>query len=58
MADGIRKYHEENYGSIFEFGYKDFVPMFTAPEFDPVEWVEVMKSGGVKFAGICLVHHD
>jgi len=55
---GIRKYHEENYGSIFEFGYKDFVPMFTTPEFDPVEWVDVMKSGGVKFAGICLVHHD
>ncbi len=57
-ADGIRKYHEEHYGSIFEFGYKDFVPMFTAPEFDPVEWADVMESGGVKFAGICLVHHD
>ncbi len=55
---GIRKYHEENYGSIFNFGYKDFVPMFTAPKFDPVEWVDVMQSGGVKFAGICVVHHD
>ncbi len=55
---GIRKHHEETYGSIFDFGYKDFVPMFTTPEFDPVEWVDVMKSGGVKFAGICLVHHD
>lgn len=55
---GIRKYHEENYGSIFDFGYKEFVPMFTTPKFDPVEWVDVMKSGGVKFAGICLVHHD
>ncbi|NOR76400.1 MAG: hypothetical protein GQ525_14735 [Draconibacterium sp.] len=55
---GVRKYHEEKYGSIFDFGYKDFVPMFTAPEFDPVEWVDVMKSGGVKFAGICMVHHD
>ena len=57
-GDGIRKYHEEKYGSIFEFGYKEFVPMFTTPEFDPEEWVDVMKSGGVKFAGICLVHHD
>jgi len=55
---GIRKHHEENYGSIFDFGYKEFVPMFTTPKFDPVEWVDVMKSGGVKFAGICLVHHD
>ena len=58
QGDGIRKYHEENYGSIFEFGYKEFIPMFTAPEFDPVEWVDVMKSGGVKFTGICVVHHD
>lgn len=55
---GIRRYHEEHYGSIYDFGYKEFVPMFTTPEFDPVEWVDVMKSGGVKFAGICLVHHD
>ncbi|KPK42536.1 MAG: hypothetical protein AMJ65_07485 [Phycisphaerae bacterium SG8_4] len=54
----VRRYHEENYGSIFEFGYKDFVPMFTAPKFDAAEWAQVMKDGGVGFAGICLVHHD
>jgi len=54
----VRKHHEENYGSIFEFGYKDFVPMFTAPKFDAAEWAKVMKDGGVRFAGICLVHHD
>lgn len=54
----VRRYHEEHYGSIFEFGYKDFVPMFTAPNFDATEWAQVMKDGGVGFAGICLVHHD
>lgn len=54
----VRRHHEENYGSIFEFGYKDFVPMFTAPRFDAAEWAQVMKDGGVRFAGICLVHHD
>lgn len=54
----IRRYHEANYGSIVEFGYKDFVPMFTAPKFDAAEWAQVMKDGGVGFAGICLVHHD
>ncbi len=54
----VRDHHEANYGSIFEFGYKDFVPMFTAPKFDPAEWAQVMKDGGVRFAGICLVHHD
>ncbi|MHC4580254.1 MAG: alpha-L-fucosidase [Planctomycetota bacterium] len=54
----VRRYHEQNYGSIFEFGYKDFVPMFTAPKFDAAEWAQIMKDGGVGFAGICLVHHD
>jgi alpha-L-fucosidase len=54
----VRRYHEEHYGSIFEFGYKDFVPMFTAPNFNAAEWAQVMKDGGVGFAGICLVHHD
>jgi len=54
----VRKHHEETYGSIFKFGYKDFVPMFTTPKFDPAEWAQVMKDGGVGFAGICLVHHD
>lgn len=54
----VRRYHEQNYGSIFEFGYKDFVPMFTAPKFDAAAWAQVMKDGGVRFAGICLVHHD
>ncbi len=54
----VRRYHEENYGSIFKFGYKDFVPMFTAPKFDAAEWAQVMAEGGVRFAGICLVHHD
>jgi len=54
----VREHHEANYGSIFEFGYKDFVPLFTAPKFDPAEWAQVMQDGGVGFAGICLVHHD
>jgi alpha-L-fucosidase len=55
---GTRAYHEKTYGSIYEFGYKDFVPMFTAPKFDAAEWVRVMEDSGAKFGGICLVHHD
>jgi len=54
----VREHHEANYGSIFEFGYKDFVPLFAAPKFDPAEWAQIMQDGGVGFAGICLVHHD
>ena len=54
----IRAYHEKTYGPIEEFGYKDFLPMFTTPKFDAAEWVRVMKDGGVKYAGIHVVHHD
>ena len=55
---GVKKYHKEKYGPIEEFGYKDFIPMFTADKFDAKEWVAVMNSGGAKFGGICLAHHD
>uniref|UniRef100_UPI00261451E2 alpha-L-fucosidase n=1 Tax=Seonamhaeicola sp. TaxID=1912245 RepID=UPI00261451E2 len=30
-------YHKENWGSQEEFGYKDFIPMFRAENFDATE---------------------
>ncbi|VGO19339.1 alpha-L-fucosidase [Pontiella sulfatireligans] len=56
--EGYRKFHEEQFGPIETFGYKEIVDQFTAPKFDAKEWVDVMESGGVKFAGLCLAHHD
>ncbi len=55
---GVIAYHEKKYGKIKDFGYKDFVPMFTADKFSAKEWVGVMNGGGAKFGGICLAHHD
>lgn len=54
----IRKYHEENYGSIQEFGYEDFIPMFKAEEYDPEDWADLFKMAGAKFAGPVAQHHD
>jgi len=54
----VYDYISEKYGSPGNFGYKDFIPMFTAPEFDADEWVGVMHDAGAKFGGICVVHHD
>jgi len=54
----VRGYHEKTYGPIEKFGYKDFIPLFTAPRFDAAEWVGVMRDAGAKFGGICVVHHD
>lgn len=55
---GVYEYHVHRYGKLNEFGYKDFVPMFTAPKFNAEEWVDLMHEAGAKFGGICLVHHD
>ncbi|MBT5816238.1 MAG: hypothetical protein HOI15_18085, partial [Opitutales bacterium] len=55
---GVYSYHTEKYGPVKDFGYKDFIPMFTAPKFNADEWVGLMHEAGAKFGGICLVHHD
>jgi alpha-L-fucosidase len=55
---GVYSYHTRKYGPLDEFGYKDFIPMFTAPKFNADEWVDLMHEAGAKFGGICLVHHD
>jgi alpha-L-fucosidase len=55
---GVYSYHTKKYGDLKDFGYKDFIPMFTAPKFNAEEWVGLMHEAGAKFGGICLVHHD
>lgn len=55
---GVQEYHKAKYGEVKDFGYKDFIPMFTAPKFNADEWVGLMHEAGAKFGGICLVHHD
>ena len=52
------EYHLKNYGKPSEFGYKDFIPMFTAEKFDADEWAELFKKSGAKFAGPVAEHHD
>lgn len=54
----VNKFHEENFGNIYEFGYQDFIPMFTAEHFDPEDWAELFLQAGAKFAGPVAQHHD
>lgn len=54
----IRKHHEETYGPLDQFGYKDFIPMFTAEHFDPQEWAKLFKDAGAQFAGPVTEHAD
>lgn len=52
------KHHVETYGDPSRFGYKDFIPMFKAENFDPAEWADLIAASGAKYAGIAVVHHD
>lgn len=51
-------HHVKTYGPPEEFGYKDFIPMFTAEHFDAEEWAELFKASGARFAGPVAEHHD
>ena len=42
-GDPAFRHHVETYGPQSKFGYKDFIPMFTATRFDPNAWVELFQ---------------
>jgi len=52
------KHHIEHYGPHDKFGYKDFIPMFTADKWDPNEWCSLFKSAGAKYVVPVAEHHD
>ncbi len=52
------EHHLKTYGSPKDFGYKDFIPMFTGERFDPDEWAELFSEAGARFAGPVGEHHD
>ncbi|MCL2513000.1 MAG: alpha-L-fucosidase [Oscillospiraceae bacterium] len=52
----INGYHIETYGR--KFNYRDFIPMFTAPRFDPREWLGLFKESGARFVMPVAEHHD
>ena len=52
------KHQVETYGPIEKFGYKDFIPRFTASKFDPVAWVTLFKKAGARYVVPVAEHHD
>lgn len=52
------KHHKETWGDQTEFGYKDFIPMFKAENFDAEEWIQLFKEAGAKFIMPVAEHHD
>lgn len=52
------EYHRKTFGEHTKFGYKDFIPMFTAEKFDPQQWAELFREAGAKYVFPVAEHHD
>ncbi len=52
------EHHVKTYGPQKEFGYKDFLPMFTAEKFDASEWAELFAQAGARYVVPVAEHHD
>ncbi len=52
------EHHVATYGSHREFGYKDFIPMFRAENFDAEEWIGLFKQAGAQYVVPVAEHHD
>lgn len=52
------EHHLKTYGEHKDFGYKDFIPMFTADKFDANEWADIFEMAGAKYVIPVAEHHD
>ncbi|WP_279363296.1 alpha-L-fucosidase [Xanthomonas sacchari] len=51
-------HHRETYGPQSRFGYKDLIPLFTAPKFDPQAWATLFRDAGARYVVPVAEHHD
>lgn len=51
-------YHRQTYGPQDEFGYKEFIPLFTGEHFDADEWIALFKKAGARYVVPVAEHHD
>jgi alpha-L-fucosidase len=54
----IMRWHTEHFGPPTQFGYKDFLPMYTAAKWDPDAWAALFKKAGARYVLAPGEHHD
>jgi alpha-L-fucosidase len=54
----VVKWHTEHFGPPTKFGYKDFLPMYTAAKWDPDAWAALFKKAGARYVLAPGEHHD
>lgn len=52
------EHHIKNYGPQRTFGYKDFIPHFTADNFHPEAWARLFRDAGARYVVPVAEHHD
>ena len=52
------EHHVATYGPQTQFGYKDFIPQFTAERFDADAWAALFRRAGARFVVPVAEHHD
>jgi alpha-L-fucosidase len=55
---GFILWHTEHFGPPDKFGYKDFIPMFTAANWNPARWAELFRKAGARYVMLTAEHHD
>ena len=54
----VYEHHIKTYGPLDKFGYKDFIPMFKAENFNPDQWMDLFTQAGAKYVIPVADHHD
>jgi alpha-L-fucosidase len=57
-GSGDPQWHIEHFGPLDKFGYKDFIPLFTAAKFNGEDWAELFKKSGATIVVPTAEHHD
>ena len=52
------EHHRSTYGPQSEFGYKDFIPLLTAENFDADAWAALFREAGAQYVVPVAQHHD
>jgi alpha-L-fucosidase len=51
-------HHVATYGPHTDFGYKDFIPHFTAAQYEPAAWADLFRRAGARYVMPVAEHHD
>lgn len=58
MYTTFSDWHTKNFGPPDQFGYKDFIPLFTAKDFNADDMAELVKESGARYFMPTVEHHD